>query len=156
MNLHESMSSPSFMLNEQIARQVFEILPEDGPILLIMDGDSHIWPSDSDRYGKLNISEHFLKELCAKIDDGTEPVVTQIDDYSIVAAQLSTERNNHGYVIFALPQHNPESTLVNIDLIEMLLNQLSLIARLIEKNNLLYEVQMKHYRMGSQSKIASN
>jgi hypothetical protein len=156
MNLHESLSSPSFVLNEQIARQVFEILPEDGPILLIMDGDSHIWPSDSDRYAKLNISEQFLKELCVKIDDGAEPVVTQIDDYSIVAAELSTERNNHGYAIFALPGYNPESTLVNIDLIEMLLNQLSLIARLIEKNNLLYEVQMKHYRMCSQGEIALN
>jgi hypothetical protein len=121
-----------------------------------MDGDSHIWPSDSDRYAKLNISEQFLKELCVKIDDGAEPVVTQIDDYSIVAAELSTERNNHGYAIFALPGYNPESTLVNIDLIEMLLNQLSLIARLIEKNNLLYEVQMKHYRMCSQGEIALN
>ena len=28
MNLHESLSSSSFMLNEQIARQVFEVLPE--------------------------------------------------------------------------------------------------------------------------------
>jgi hypothetical protein len=156
MNLNGSLSSPSFMLNEQIARQVFEILPEDGPILLIIGGDGHIWPSDSDRYADLDISEQFLKELCAKIDDGAEPFVTQIDDYSIIAAQLSTERNNYGYVIFALPRYNPESILVNIDLIEMLLNQLNLIARLIEKNNLLYEVQMKHYRMCSQGEIASN
>ena len=156
MNLHGSLSSPSFMLNEQIARQVFEILPEDGPIMLIIGGDGHIWPSDSDRYAKLNVSEQFLKELCAKIDDGAEPVVTQIDEYSVVAAQLLTERNNYGYVIFALQRQNPESTLANIDLIEMLLNQLNLIARLIEKNNLLYEVQMKHYRMCSQGEIASN
>jgi len=156
MNLHESLSSPSIVLNEQIARQVFEILPEEGPILLIMDGNSHIWPSDSEGYTKLNISEQFLKELCAKIDDGAEPVVSQIDDYSIVAAQLATERNNYGYMIFALPQYNPESTLVNIDLIEMLLNQLNLIAKLIEKNNLLYEAQLKHYRVYSQGTIASN
>jgi len=156
MNLHESVSSPGFILNEQIARQVFEVLPDQGPILLIMDKDGHSWPSDSDEYTKLNISEQFLKELCAKIDDGAEPVVTQIDDCSIVAAQLATERSNCGYVIFALPQYGPESTLINMDLIEMLLSQLSLIAKLIEKNNLLYEVQMKHYRMCSRSEIASN
>jgi hypothetical protein len=156
MNLNESLSSQSFILNEQIARQVFEILHEQGPILLIMDRDGHSWPSDSEKFAKLNMSESSLKELCAKIDDGAEPVVTQINGCSIVAAQLATERSNCGYVIMALPQYNPESTLINIDLIEILLSQLSLIAKLIEKNNLLYETQMKHYRACNQSKIASN
>jgi hypothetical protein len=144
------------MLNEQIARQVFEVLPEQGPILLIMDRDGHSWPSDSEEYAKLDIGESFLKELCGKIDDGVEPVITQINDCSIVAAQLVTERSNCGYVIIALPRYGPESTLINIDLIEMLLSQLSLIIKLIEKNNLLYEVQMKHYRLCGQSEIASN
>ena len=156
MNLHESVLSPGFVLNEQIARQVFEFLPEQGMILLITDKNGHSWPSDSDEYAKLNISEQFLKELCAKIDDGVEPVVTQIDDCSIVAAQLATERSNYGYVIIALPLNGQEPTLININLLEMLLGQLSLIAKLIEKNNLLYEVQMKHYRMCSQGEIASN
>ena len=156
MNLHESVLSPGFVLNEQIARQVFEFLPEQGMILLITDKNGHSWPSDSDEYAKLNISEQFLKELCAKIDDGVEPVVTQIDDCSIVAAQLATERSNYGYVIIALPLNGQEPTLININLLEMLLGQFSLIAKLIEKNNLLYEVQMKHYRMCSQSEIASN
>jgi hypothetical protein len=156
MNLHESLSNPSFVLNEQIARQVFDVLPDQGPILLIMDRDGHTWPNDSDEYEKLKIDEQFLKELCAKIDDGSEPVVTQIDDCSIVAAQLATERNNCGYVIIILPKFSPESTLINIELIEMLLNQLNLIAKLIEKNDLLYGVQMKHYRIHSQSEIALN
>jgi hypothetical protein len=156
MNLHESLSSAGFMLNEQVARQVFEVLPEHGPILLIIDRDGHNWPSDSEEYAKLNISESFLKDLCAKIDDGAEPVITQINDCSIVAAQLATERNNCGYVIIALPQYGPESTLININLIEILLSQLSLIAKLIEKNNLLYEVQMKHYRLCGQSEVTSN
>lgn len=156
MNLNESLSSGVFMLNEQVARQVFEVLPDEGPILLIMDRNGNYWPSDSEKYAKLDISELFLKELCAKIDDGAEPVVTQIKDYSIVAAQLATERSNCGYVIIALPQYTPESTLINIDLIEMLLSQLGLIVKLIEKNNLLFEVQMKHYRVCGQSVIASN
>jgi hypothetical protein len=156
MNLHESLSSPGFVLNEQVARQVFEVLPEQGPILLIIDKEGHSWPSDSDEYAKLNISEQFLKELCSKIDDGAEPIVTQMNDCSIVAAQLATERSNCGYVIIALPQYSPESTLINIDLIEILLSQFNLIAKLIEKNNLLYDVQMKHYRLCSHSDIALN
>jgi len=156
MNIHESLSSPGFMLTEQVARQIFEVLPEGGATIVIIDREGNSWPSDPEEFAKLNISESFLKELCAKIDDGAEPVVTGADDCSVIAAQLATERSNCGYVIIALPQYSPESILINIDLIEMLLNQIGLIAQLIEKNNLLYEVQMKHYRVCGQSEIALN
>ena len=156
MDQYDSLFSPICVLNEQVARQIFDILPEQGPIVVIMDRDGNYWPSDSERFSKLDISESFLRELSAKIDDGTEPVVTGANDCSVVAAQLATERTNCGYVIIALPKYSPESTLVNIDLIEMLLNQTGLIAKLIEKNNLLHEAQMKHYRMYSQNEIATN
>jgi hypothetical protein len=154
--MYESVISSGFVLNEQVARQIFEVLPERGPIMVIMDRDGNIWPSCSEEFAKLDISEPFLKELCAKIDDGAEPVVTGANECSVIGAQLATERSNCGYVIIALPQYSPESTLINIDLIEMLLNQVGLIAKLIEKNNLLYEVQMKHYRICGQGEIASN
>jgi len=156
MNTCESLLSPGFMLNEQIARQVFEILPEGGPLVMIMDTEGNSWPSNSHDFAKLNISESFFKRICAKIDDGAEPVVAQTDDCTVVGVQLATDNSNCGYAIIALPQYTPESTLANIDLIEMLLNQLGLIAKLIEKNNLLYEVQMKHYHACARSEIASN
>jgi len=141
--MYGSLVSPSCILNEQVARQVFDILPESGPIMVIMDRDGNYWPSNTEEFSKLNISESFLRELCAKIDDGTEPLITHTNDSSIVAAQLATERTNCGYVIIALPQYNPESTMVNINLIETILSQTGLIAKLIEKNSLLYELQMK-------------
>jgi hypothetical protein len=156
MDMYESVFYPGFMLTEQIARQIFEVLPEGGPTIIIMDREGNNWPSDPEEFAKLNISESFLKDLCAKIDDGAEPVVTGADDCSVIAAQLATERSNCGYVVIALPQYSPESILINIDLIEILLNQIGLIAQLIEKNNLLYEVQMKHYRVCGQSEIALN
>ena len=156
MDMYDSLFSPSGVLNEQIARQIFDILPEQGPIIVIMDRDGNCWPSDSEEFFKLNIGESLLRELCDKIDDGAEPIVTQANDFSIIAKQLATERTNCGYVIIALPQYSPESTLINIDLIEILLNQIGLIARLIEKNNLLYELQMKQFNLYSQSEIASN
>ena len=144
MQMYDSLFSPGFALNEQIARQLFDILPDHGPIMIIMDSSGNCWPSDSEAFSLLNISESSLKELCDKIDDGTEPVITQADDCSVVGTQLATERTNCGYFIIALPKYSPESTLINVDLIEILLNQINLIARLIEKNNLLYELQLKH------------
>jgi hypothetical protein len=156
MNIYESLSSPDLMLNEQIARQVFEILPEAGPLMLIIDRQGNTWPSNSHDLAELNIDESMLREICAQIDDGAEPVMTHINDCSIVATQLATEKSNCGYVILALPKYTPESTLTNIDLIEMLLSQLSLIARLIEKSNQLYEVHMRHYCAPAESEIVAN
>ena len=156
MDIYDSLFSPSSVLNEQIAREIFNILPEPGPIIVIIDRDGHLWPSDSEEFSKFNISESFLRSVCAKIDDGAEPVVTQAGECSLIAAQLATERTNCGYVVIALPQYSPESTLVNIDLFEILLNQIGLIAKLIEKNALLYELQMKQFSLYGQSELTSN
>jgi len=156
MDMYESLFSPSCILNEQIARQIFDILPEQGPVMVIMDKDGNCWCSDSEEFSKLNIGESFFRELCAKIDDGAEPVITQVNDSSIIAAQLFAEQTNCGYVIIVLPQYSPESTLINIDLIEILLNQTGLIARLIERNTLLHELQMKQLSLCGQSETAAN
>jgi hypothetical protein len=156
MDIYKSLFSPGFMLTDQITRQIFEVLPERGPLIVIMDTNGNSRPSDPEEFTRLNISESFLKEVCVAIDDGAEPVITSSNDCSIIAGQLATEENNYGYVFVVLPQYNSESTLLNIDLIEMLLNQIGLIAKLIEKNNLHYEVQMKHYRICGQSEAALN
>jgi hypothetical protein len=156
MNIPDSLLSPVAVLNEQIARQIFDLLPERGPVMIIMDREGNCWPSDSEQFAKLNISKEFLKELCGKVDDGAEPIVTQANDCSVVAAQLATEQTNCGYVFLAMPQYSPESTLANIDLVEIVLSQVSLIAKLIEKNNLLYELQMKQFSVYSGIETPSN
>ena len=69
MDMYDSLLSPSCVLNEQIARQIFDILPEQGPVIVIMDRDSNCWPSDSEEFFKLNVGESFLRELCDKIYD---------------------------------------------------------------------------------------
>ena len=156
MDMYEPLTSERCDLNGQIVGELKEIMPEQGPIVAILDRQGSCWSNDRDRFSALRISETFLKELCAKIDDGAEPVVTQSDDFSIIGSQLATERTNCGYVLIALPQYSPESTLINIDLIEMLLNQIGLIAKLIEKSNHLRECSVKPYSAYVQSGIASN
>jgi hypothetical protein len=156
MDMYDSLFSPNSILNEQIAREIFEILPESGPVMVIMDTDGHWWPSDSDAFAALNISEPFLRQVCASIDDGAEPVVTQAGECSVIAAQLATDRTNCGYVVIALPKSTPESAMANMDLVEIVLGQMSLIAKLVEKNALLYELQTKQYSLYAQSEPAAN
>lgn len=156
MDIYESRLSRSGMLNEQIAGELFDILPEDGPIVMIIGKDGNYQLSDPERFSKLNISEPFLKGVCSKVDDGAEPVITGINDFGIVASQLSTVETNCGYVIIALPQYSCESTLTNFGLIEMLLNQIELIANLVEKNGQGRELQIRQLGIYSQSSMASS
>jgi hypothetical protein len=137
-----SALSPACVLNEQIARRIFDILPEDGPLIIIVGKKGDHWPSSSSAFTNLGVSDGFIKELCQKVDDGVEPIITQVNDSSIIATELATEKTNCGYVILALPHYSPESTLANITLIEILLSQVGLIAHLIEQNNYLYQRQM--------------
>jgi hypothetical protein len=134
--------SPGFALNEQIARQIFDILPEDGPMMIIVSPKGEFWPSSSETFSKLNLSDEFIKDLAAKVDDGYEPVITQVNDCSIIAASLVTDRTNCGYIILGLPTYTPESTMANLTILEILLSEIGLIAHLIEQNNLLYHRQM--------------
>jgi hypothetical protein len=145
MDTCDAAFSATRMLNEQIARQVFDVLPERGPILVIMDRDGNCWPSDSEEFAKLNLNDTLLRDLRAKVDDGAEPVITQVGDTSVTIAQLTTDRTNCGYLVIALPRYGPESTLTNIDLVEALLSQITLIARLVEKGSLLNQSHLNSF-----------
>jgi hypothetical protein len=156
MDIGDWLISPNCALDEQVAKEVFDILPERGPIMVIMDKEGHRWVSDPEEFSKLSVRDSFWSKLCDKIDDGDEPVITQVDDCGIVAAELATEQAKCGYVIIILPQYSPESTLINIGLIETLLNQTISIAKLIEKNNLLCELQRKQFSSYTQKETSSN
>ena len=156
MDMFGSSYSPSCVLNEQIARQVFDLLPEDGPMMIIISKQGNCWPSDAEGFAKLGISDGYLKELCAKVDDGEEPIITQVNDFSIVATALATELNDCGYIMIVLPHYSPESTMANIGLIEILLSQVGLIAHLIEQSNMLYERQMKQLVACGQAETEGN
>ncbi len=145
MDLCNTKTSDTHTLTEQIAREVFDMLPERGPMLVIMDRDGNSWPSHPEEFAKLGISEAFLRDLRAKVDDGAEPVITQVGETSVTVSQLATDQTNCGYMIVVLPRYSPESTLTNIDLVETLLNQITLIARLVEKTATLAKGHTNHY-----------
>jgi hypothetical protein len=143
MNLYDNVFSQKYLMNEQIARQVFEALPDGSTVMVIMDRDSNIWPSDSEAFSKLNIDQQYLTDLQNKIDDGVEPVIARYNNCMIVSTALYTEKSKSGYIALICPEDEPEITMANVDFIEIILNQVNLIAKLIEKNTLLYELQMR-------------
>jgi hypothetical protein len=145
MDTCDATSSSTYRLNEQIARQVFDMLPERGPILALLDRAGHCWPSHPEEFARLGLDETLLQDLRAKVDDGAEPLITQVGDASVTIAQLATDRTNCGYLVIALPRYSPESTLTNIDLVETLLSQITLIARLVERSSVLTRSHLNSY-----------
>jgi len=143
MDIFGSSYSHSCVLNEQIARQVFDLLPESGPMMVIISKEGNCWPSNDEGFTQLGITDGYIKELCAKINDGEEPIITNVNGFGLVITALATERGDYGYIMIVLPDYSPESTMASIGLIEILLSQVGLIAHLIEQNNMLYERQMK-------------
>jgi len=146
MDICDAPVSMTRALTEQIARQLFDVLPEGGPVLLIMDRDGHCWSSDAEELARLNLDPALLKDLRAKVDDGVEPVVTRIGDTSVTVAQLATDRTNCGYVVVALPKCGAEPTLTHANLVEVLVNQIALIARLIEQADTIARTQVHCYK----------
>ena len=138
MDVQQATLSQGNILGEHIAQQVFGMLPDDGPFLMIYDRDGNGWPSDTEKFSKLNMSDELLKDLCDRIDDGVEPVIIHWGDSSLAAAGLATEYGNSGYVIIVWPRTSCESTPINTDLAGILLEQIGLIARLAVKNQYVF------------------
>jgi hypothetical protein len=145
MAMYDAVFSPSYALNERIAGVVFEVLPECGLLAAILDREGNCWPSDRDAFEKLNLGETLLCDLQAKVDDGAEPVTTLVGDVSVTMAQLVTDNTNCGYLLLAVSRCGSESIPAGFDMIETIISLITLTARLVEKDTLLGEAQMKCY-----------
>ncbi len=143
MNLYNSMFSQDAMFNELLAEQIFGMIPEQGPLVVIMDNEGNCRASDSELFEKLNLNKEWIDNFCSKISDGVEPVISHIDNYGVIGAQLIGEHNMCGYVIMVTEEAGLESMLAKIELLEMILNQFNLIAQLTEKCNTFYQIQAK-------------
>jgi hypothetical protein len=145
MDAYDAMFSATYVLNERIAQQVFEVMPEGGPLLALVDGSGHYWASDSEAFMQLNLVETLLDDLRAQVDDGLDPAMVQVGDTNVMVTQLHTERTNCGYLVLAVPRDDADMTQTSLDLVEVLLSQILLVANLIERCGLLSDTQAKCY-----------
>jgi hypothetical protein len=135
--------SPS-MLNQQIASVVFSCLPEDGPLAVILDNQGRHWPSDAEKYSKMFAQSHGIENIIARIDDGNDSVIADIDGTAVVASELATKNGHCGYIVIALDEYTQESAVKNIDLVDTIIALMSLVGGLIEKANKMQATHMKN------------
>jgi hypothetical protein len=133
MNLFDAISTTNDLVTGQIASYIFSVLPEDGPDFVIIDRHGHRYTNEPQVLATRNINDEVLKDLCSRIDDGFEPVISKHGETTIVGTHLATDRCNYGYAIMLLPDYCPVSAMTHIHIIETILAQMSLIARLTER-----------------------
>ena len=143
MNMFDLLFSSTHMLNEQIAQELFDIMPEQGVVAAITDDLGNWWPSNEDKFRQILSDRGTLEHMCSRVDDGEELVVGQIADFGVVVSQLSTESLDCGYLVIALEKHTHQATVAQMDMVELIINQTNLIARLIEQNNQTYHDELK-------------
>ena len=142
MDICDMKFSTGEVLVEQIARQLFEALPEQGVAVAIVGHDGVCRQSSPEEFARLGLDETVIAELRARVDDGVEPVVIHLGDASVTMGQLTTDRTDCGYAVVAVSRCAAKPVVSDITLLEALLGQISLIARLIETNRLLLKTQI--------------
>jgi hypothetical protein len=145
MDACDTMFSAADVLNEQIARAVFEMLPEGGPLLAIMDGGGCRWVSDPEAFARADLSEPLLDDLRAQVDDGVEPVTAEADAVRVTMTQLATEHTRCGYLVLVFPRSDTGAPAADHDLVEAFLGQITLVANLIESRSMLSDTQVRCY-----------
>lgn len=128
-------------LIEQIASQVFGSLPEDGPLIVILDGKGSCCPSDSGKFSSIFSETHLVDQIVARVDDGGDPLISYIGDCAVVATELTSGYAHCGYMIIALPGFTQESVMGNTDLVDTILSMMDIICGLVEKNS-----RLNHYK----------
>ncbi len=138
------------MLNEQLARIIFDFTGPDGPLVAILDPDGPCMASDESVFERIFADERLVEKIRASIDDGDDPLIVPAGGYTIIATQLTAEDVNCGYLIVALENGDSGSKLPNSGLVELLVNQFTAIASLAAKNNRLHHMQLKELSLRMQ------
>lgn len=134
----KSKVSEAFSFKEDIVGLIFDNIPDDSPLVVIVDKKKKIHASDGEKLANLGVENYLLLSICAHIDDGAEPVVVEDGNCTIVGSQLRTENVNCGYVMVLVDgKFDKTSEFVALTLVEMILQQANVIASLLEKNELL-------------------
>jgi hypothetical protein len=113
-------------LLDEIAGRLFELLPEEGLSVILMNRDGRCFSNNDELLLEVLQDKHRLEQIAAAVDDGDDPAIVSIGDYDAAASQLTA-----GYVFLFLKASSSESVSTDMPVIEILLRQTVVIAEMI-------------------------
>jgi len=169
-----------FMTINKIAQTVFDSFDNTDIVLAILNHNGTYVANKLDIFEQVFSDSRLLDELCRRVDDGQEPLISQVDGFLVAASGLSNGLKNIGYAIMLLPADSTSSPqadsfksvdstpsaqlrtglLTAGDFIEIILEQFSTIAGLIEANRQLRDAsetaESRHFAFEMPSLTALN
>jgi hypothetical protein len=129
-----SIFDPLFASNGEgfiatFAAELFESFACDSMVVAIADRNGNCWSSDAEAFCRMGLAGESLRQICGRVNDGAEPVISIVGNWGLVVAALSCGERNIGYAIIALEQHSPEQVLAKLDLIESVIGLINLNAK---------------------------
>jgi hypothetical protein len=118
----------------QTAQLVFESFENTDITFALISNQGHCITSRPKVVAEVFSNQKLLDSLCQRIDDGDEPTMAYIGDYLVAASGLSIDEDNNGFIIMILPGYTPEKTTASMDFIEVILSQISMLAREVGRN----------------------
>lgn len=118
------------MIINQVAQAVFDSFAGTGVVVAILSRNGSYVASKVEVFEKVFADRRLLDELRRRVDDGQEPLLAQMDGFFIAAASLSS---GVGYAVMLVPACSFEQS-EDFDFIEVILEQFSVIAGLVEQN----------------------
>jgi len=143
MEMYDWLYTANAVFNGKLVNELFDAVSTEGPIMVVLDGQGNMWASEEAGFAQCNIDKLWLENLCTRVADGSEPVVSNWQNCGIILSALRTERRNTGYLAIILPEHSPEATLTKLDLSEMVIGLANRLATILEQNEHLHEIQNK-------------
>jgi len=150
-NLYKDLFDVSGLLAEQVGRYLLEMVGPEGPALVVVTPNRRVQTRHPGRVGVLlSENERLVGDLCARLDDGEDPLVVKVEGGCIAACQLASERAHCGYLLIFLEGYTLETAGANMRLVELIVAQAGLICELVEKNNHLHQLKLVHLSRTSQ------
>ena len=141
--IYKEMFDSAHLLCEQIRRHLFKLVGPEGPALVVLDTERRLQTSHPGRIGfLLGDNERLVEQMCARLDDGEDPLVIPVNGGCAAACQLATERVHCGYLIVLFEGYDAETLSANMAMVELILAQAQLICELLDKNNQLHHLRL--------------
>ena len=112
------------MVIDRIARVVMESFEESEIILAVVDREGCYVSSKIDIFEEVFSDPQMLDEICKKIDDGCEPLTTEMGNYFVAGASI----DNVGYSILLVPNYSSDKMAAYSDFSEIVLSQIAMLA----------------------------
>jgi hypothetical protein len=133
MNNMTIISNYRQVLN-QTGQLVFESFENTDITFALISKGGHCITNRPKVVSEVFANRKLLDSLCQRIDDGDEPTMAYLGEYLVAGSALLTDQEDNGFVVMILPGYSPEKTTASMDFIEVILSQISLLAREVGRN----------------------